>query len=657
MITLTIDGKTIQVAEGSTVLQAAREAGVEIPTLCDHPNLTPYGGCRLCLVEVEGARTLQTSCTLPVTEKMIVRTDTPRIKEARRFILTLIFSERNHFCPYCQVSGGDCELQNAAYDLGMTHWQLPPNWTPYPVDASHPYLILENNRCILCRRCVRVCGDLVGNYTLEIQERGPRSLLIADTGIPLGESTCISCGMCVQVCPTGAIIDRTSAYQGHDTQLEHHESICLGCSLGCKIDVLTRNGRITRIDGDWEGSVNGGLVCKKGRFEPIDEKRERLTRPIVKKGGSLVPATWDEALDTIAAKFTTLSGKKDGIAALASTRLPAESLFAFKQLFAGKLGSGMVTSIEEGQTTAMAASIADEKKAAFESQLGELATADCVLAIGVDLYESHEVAGFFVKRNLVHGTKLIVIDPAANGLDSVAHISLKGKKGSDADILRGLAAALVKISKAKNPQRMDADQALADASTKTGIAVENFLAAAEYLGSAAQPVIVYGKGITTQEGTITLKGLLDLANTAGAGIIGIKGEANSLAASQYHMDAPFTTKGYQAAFLALGDDVPSQRLISAVEGVPFLVVQAAYASKLTAMADVVLPVEMWAETDGHFVNLDGHIQLASHSLPLPEGIRTNVAALSDLAEKLGIKLEGDWKKALTDRSAVIAITA
>ena len=134
----------------------------------------------------------------------------------------MLFSERNHFCPFCQVSGGDCELQNSAYDEGMTHWPIQPQWSNFPVDTSHPYYVLDNNRCILCRRCVRACGELVGNFTLAIEERGASNLLIADVGVPLGESTCIKCGTCVQICPTGALIDRTSAYQGLEQERGLH---------------------------------------------------------------------------------------------------------------------------------------------------------------------------------------------------------------------------------------------------------------------------------------------------------------------------------------------------------------------------------------------------------------------------------------------------
>jgi formate dehydrogenase major subunit len=232
MVNLKIDGKEISVPEGTTVLRAAEAAGISVPVLCDHKQLTPYGACRLCLVEVEGARTLQPSCTLPASNNMVVYTNTPKVREARTFVLTLIFSERNHFCMYCPVSGGDCELQNAAYGEGMTHWPLQPNWNPYPVDASHKDFMLDNNRCILCRRCIRACGELVGNFTLGVEERGARTLVIADLGVPLGESTCISCGTCIQVCPTGALIDRASAYRGREKDTQRVKTTCAACSVG-----------------------------------------------------------------------------------------------------------------------------------------------------------------------------------------------------------------------------------------------------------------------------------------------------------------------------------------------------------------------------------------------------------------------------------------
>ena len=233
MIKLTVNELPVEVELGSTVLEAVQKAGFNVPTLCYHPKLVPYGACRLCLVEVEGARTLQPSCTVPATEGMKVHTDTEKTKAARHFVLSMLFSERNHFCMYCQATDGDCDLQQAAYNEGMNHWPITPAYKPYYVDTSHPDFILDNNRCIICRRCVRTCSELVGNHTLGIEERGSANILVADGNVPLGESTCISCGNCVQVCPTGALFDRRSMYQGRETDLTHTKSVCMDCSVGC----------------------------------------------------------------------------------------------------------------------------------------------------------------------------------------------------------------------------------------------------------------------------------------------------------------------------------------------------------------------------------------------------------------------------------------
>lgn len=657
MVNLTIDGKSIQVPEGTTVLQASQSAGIHIPTLCHHSALKPFGGCRLCLVEVEGARTLQPSCTLPVMEKMVVLTSTPKVKAARKFVLTLIFSDRNHFCPYCQVTGGDCELQNAALDENMSHWPFQPNWQHFQVDASHPYFVMDHNRCILCHRCVRACGQLVGNFTLGIEERGASSMLVADTGLPLGESSCVACGTCVSVCPTGALIERRSAYQGREEFLDETKSVCAGCSVGCGITVSTRDNRLVRILGDWDAPVNGGVLCKIGRFLPMEEDRERVTIPMVKKDGKLQPATWDEALGAITEKMRVLTGQpQSGVAAVASTRLPVEALSIFKQVFADCMGSDMVTSTEEGHPTAVSAALADELGKPFEANLEAVKAADCVLVVGANMAESHMVAGFLVKRNLPTGTKLIVIDPNENGFDAHANVTLKAATGADMDVLKGLQAGLLHLGLAEG-NGITADQDLADAASATGISADDLLAAAGILGVAENPVIIYGKGITAKSSLSTLRQLVSLASVTGAALVSIKGEANSLAAAQFKLEKPFQVNGHQAVYVAMGDDTPSQRLIQKLEKAPFLAVQAAYVSKLTAMADVVLPVEMWAEEDGHYLNLEGRLQKANHSLVAPQTVLSNADALKALAVKLGLQPDEDWQTALHTRPAPVAIAA
>ena len=643
MVKLTIDGKPVEVVEGTTVLRAASQAEVFIPTLCDQPQLTPYGGCRLCMVEVEGARILQPSCTLPVTEGMVVKTNTQKVQEAREFVLSLIFSERNHFCMYCQVTNGDCELQNAAYGEEMTHWPMQPNWLPFAVDASHKYFVLDNNRCILCRRCVRACGELVGNYTLGFEERGTNSFLVADYGVPLGESTCISCGSCVQICPTGAFIDRRSAFLGKVTDVDHHLSVCVECSVGCQRDVLTRDNHLVRIEGDWDAVLNHGLLCEKGRFEPLDEQCDRILIPLVRKNGALITATWEEALSAIFDKIKPLFGKKEqGLAALASTRLSAESLALFSEVFnEGK--AQLVTCIEEDQSGAVAALLAEELGKPFEANINVLKDTDAMLVLGADLVEDHQVAGFFLRRQQATGSKLIVTAGKDDRLLSKANLKLIQSKGSSLDLVEALMAAKVD------------EKNLETAATKTGVKPNLFTKAVKLLTEAEKPVIVYGKEFATLDNVSALSELIKFASLLGAPIVGTKGKANSLAATQLKLDAPFKADGFKAAFIALGDEFPTKKLAEDLETIPFVAVHAAYASPVTAMADVVLPAVIWAEEEGHYLNLDGRIQKTVKALNPAETVLDTTAVLNKFAGLMGINPKYDWQTQIHARIAPVEL--
>lgn len=646
MIQVTIDGRSIEVPERSTVLQATRIAGIDIPTLCDHPSLKPYGGCRLCVVEVEGMRTLQASCTLPAYNGMVIRTDTPKIRKAREFVLTLLFSERNHFCMYCQVSGGDCELQNAAYGEGMTHWPLQPEWQSYKVDASHPYIAIDHNRCILCRRCVRACSDLVGNHTLAIENRGARSLLVADFGVPFGESSCVRCGTCVQVCPTGALINRQGAYLGLEANSQRIQSVCVGCSVGCSVELVVRDNQLLRIDGDWEAALNGGVLCESGRFQPVEEDRQRIDTPLIRKNGDLQPTSWEEALGFLSERFQPLASEKgNALAALASTRLPAEALHFFKELFTDHLQAKMVTSIEENQT-----SDGNSLPEVWDNPLESLKNADCVVAIGADLVKSHQVAGFFIKRNLGKNTRLVVIDPFENEMSELADFNLKPTLGTDVELLKGIMATIYKLGLERGEQapKFDPRQvSLEEISQKSGIPLQAIASVSQEIGTAQKPVFVIGKGVTHHAGSELVEQLHELAHMLpGSVVINMMGKANSYAAQKYGLNKAFQIQGQRAVYLALGDDYPTPRLVEQLEEVPFIAVQASYISPLTERADVVFPVEMWAEQEGHYYNLEGRLQKAHKALEAPVNVRSNLAVLQEVAKRLTIEPNKQWSAPL-----------
>lgn len=661
MVEITINGKKVSAPKGTTVLRAAEMAGIQIPKLCDHKHLAPYGGCRLCIVEVKGMRVPIASCTLPVSDDMEIETETEALKQSRKFILSMLFSDRNHFCPFCQVSGGDCELQNAAYHEEMTHWPIQPGWNHFITDTSHPYFILDNNRCILCRRCVRACAEMAGNFTLSVAERGASSMIVADTNVPLGDSTCIKCGSCVQVCPTGALIDRTSAYQAKDEQLTEIKSVCVGCSVGCSVNIMVRDNRIVRIEGDWDGDVNHGVLCEHGRYDPVTETRTRLTTPLMRVNGTLQPVSWEEALSAVQEKLQPLAGNKHGVAALASTRLPAEMLNAFKDLFQNKFDSELVTSIEEGVPTAAVSKYA-EKHAGFEGKIDTLRNSDTVLCIGANVNRSHMVAGFLFKRNLSKGIHLINIDPGESSLDEIAHMALKPNNGADLVLIRGLQAVIAKDGlERKSLNITDADARIQKAVKETGIPLDKLTQAAQILAHAVSPVIIYGKGITAQRDETPIEELHQLAVQVGCvdeernGLLSLKGEANSLAAALLGLDESFELNGHKAVYVALGDDHVSRSLAERVSKAPYLVVQASYESGITEKADVVLPVSTWSEQEGHYINLDGRIKKAEKLLSPPEHVRDNLDVLTDLAKRMSLTLDTDWQNAVRARKASVTL--
>jgi len=641
MVNITIDGKITEVEKGTTVLDAARQLGIEIPTLCDHPELTPYGGCRMCLVEVEGIKTLQPSCTLPAGNDMVIHTDTQKVHDARKFILSMIFSERNHFCPSCQVTAGDCDLQNSAYAESMTHWPIMPNWQPYPVDASHPFIILEHNRCILCRQCVRACGELVGNFTLAFEERGADSNLIADLGLPLGESSCISCGTCIQVCPTGSLIDRWSAFQGKETELDKTKTICLGCSIGCGIDILTRDNRLVRIEGDWDAEVNGGVICEVGRFLPMVEERERLLTPMIRANGKLKAATWDDAISAAAQKITNSKGKLSGVA---STRLSMEAIKMFKEI-CDAFDAESISTTEEHSAISAVFDLAQSSGTAFESKIDEIKNADCYLMIGEDTTKDHQVISFFAKRQIPIGAKLIQISENSTGFDHFANESLTIDKNSQSELIEAIRNLVAEksgdIDKIAKSFKLDLSS------------LENVV---KILSSAKKFAIIFGSRTNYDNTAAVLESIISLNNQLNGKLVTTKGNINSVGASAIGINNTKNVVGSELTIIALGDEELSQSFSKKFDKTPFSIILSSYISPLTADSDIVFPVQNWLEQGGHFINADGHIFEAKAALEAPEAIFSSEESLSKLADALKVKKQKSWRELIKDTPAPVTIS-
>lgn len=346
MMKVTIDGRTVETRAGRTILEVAREAGAWIPTLCHHPRLGPAGICRVCVVEVEGARGLVTSCNTDVRDGMVVHTATDQVREARRTIVELLLADGDHDCLSCEKSG-TCELQDAAYRLGITGPAFHLARERAEIDDSHPMIVRDPNKCILCWRCIRGCNQLVVNEVLDMGDRGHGSRVVADMDAPLFDSTCVGCGECVQLCPTGALTEKKSAGRGRSWELERVRTTCPYCGVGCQMElhVSRPENRVVRVTGI-EGAVpNDGMLCIKGRFGfDFPAAPERLTTPLVRKDGRHVPVSWDEALDLTATRLGEIRDEHgpDAISGVGSARDTNENNYAIMKFMRAALGTNNI---------------------------------------------------------------------------------------------------------------------------------------------------------------------------------------------------------------------------------------------------------------------------------------------------------------------------
>jgi predicted molibdopterin-dependent oxidoreductase YjgC len=341
-----INGKPCNASPEDTILQVALRNDIYIPHLCFHEKTGPAAKCRACVVEVEGIPGLKTSCNLQIQDGMKIRTDTEAVKQAQRFVVDLALSSGHHDCLACEQNG-DCELQDAAYFLGIERpsYDLAPPLEEY--DDTSEFIRVDRNKCISCGRCVAGCNQTVVNEVLNFGERGFDTKIVFDTDLPMGKSTCVQCGECVQLCPVGAIIDKRAIGKGRPWDLEKTETVCAYCGVGCRLEVYTHKltKKIVSIKGVEDSPTNAGMLCVKGRFGfDFVQSEERLTTPLIREKGSFREATWEEATALVAKKFMEIKEKfgSDSIAGLASAKVTNEENFAFQKFMRREVGTNNV---------------------------------------------------------------------------------------------------------------------------------------------------------------------------------------------------------------------------------------------------------------------------------------------------------------------------
>lgn len=338
-IKLQINGLPVEVSENTTVLDAARQLGIVIPALCNHPKISPSGACRVCIVEVEG--TPAASCTTKVYEGMNVITNSPYIEGLRRDIIDLILSDHPYDCMVCQKTG-DCELQELAYKYEIREPLFSGERRIYKKKDGNPFIERDMEKCILCGRCVKICDEVQGVGAIDFAYKGFQTKVCPPFERDLD---CEFCGQCITVCPTGALIGRQWIGKGRYWKIKEVDTICPYCGVGCNITLHIKDNMIVRVTPREDGLPNEGLLCVKGRFAyTFVSSPDRLKTPLIRRNGELQPATWDEALDYASKKLRKIKdfSGSDSIAGLSSARCTTEENYLFQKFMRAAIGTNNV---------------------------------------------------------------------------------------------------------------------------------------------------------------------------------------------------------------------------------------------------------------------------------------------------------------------------
>jgi NADH-quinone oxidoreductase chain G len=663
MVNLTIDGKQITVSKTATIYEAALEAGINIPVLCYAKKLLPFGACRVCLVQVEQMKgRLIPSCTTPVSEGMVVTTTSDEILKVRKTVLEFLLVNHVVECPVCD-KGGECDLQELTYAHEVVTNRFQGEKFNLETDEVNPLIERNMNRCVLCGRCVRVCDEVVGYGSYSFINRGFETKIATayDRGL-----NCEFCGQCVSMCPVGAILPRPFKFKARPWQLKEVDSVCGYCGNGCTVTLGVLGNQVETIRFNDKIGVNDGNLCIRGRFGySYVNSDERLTKPLVRKDGKLVEATWDEALQAVADSFQK-AGASLGV--VSGARLTNEELFLLKNLakVAGTAnldhsGGECYKGLTEGVAGALGV-------AASTGTFPQVEECDTILAIRSDFYETHPVFGMVVnqavKRN--EAQLWIVADKVGKFAKLPNAKNLLHRPGLELDVLNGLARVLLDEGLAKTDgveglaaltaalAGFDADAVAA----RTGVAAETLRSAARQLAGAKKSAILLAYGLPysaySRELGIAAANLAILtgipgrpgsglyvcgekANSQGAIDLGIVPQAGGLGARAM-LDA--AAAGQLAALYVVGEDLLSSypdrdRVEKALDKVPFLVVQDIFLSPTAAKAHVVLPATSFAEKNGTFTNAERRIQRVRPGITPPGEARTDGAIVAELIEKLG----------------------
>lgn len=576
MLTVTIDGKKVNVPKGTMLITAAFQAGADVPYFCHHPRLTPAGACRMCLVRIEKMAKLQTACTVPVADGMVVDTLSPEVKQAQQGILEFLLINHPLDCPICD-RGGECPLQNMTFQYGpaVTRFIDEKRHFAKPVALSE-YVSIDRERCIQCARCTRFQAEIAGDGALSIQGRG-NSAVISPFSLE-GLNSKFS-GNTVELCPVGALLSRPYRFQSRPWEFHSTDSICSMCGVGCNIAVQTRTDRLMRVNARENDAVNEEWTCDSGKFEQYwVNSEDRITTPHIRRAGIMKPASWDEALDAVVGALTdAVKSGPNFVAGIGSTRTSNEENYLFQRLFKDALGSNNVDH-----------RMLDFPMIPMETSIADIGRAKHIVAVGFEPKDYLPVIWLWIYKAISKGKAVYTrVDTAA---DPAVASAIAAGEGS-----------IILTDDKIGHSELDK---LTAAATATGAKINVLLPDNNSWGAIKMGVLPEQQGLATW----------DILKAASAGQI------RALYIMGSNPAVSFPDRDLAAA---------------ALDKAPFVVVQDLFMTETALLADVFLPSSSFIEKDGTFTNIEGRVQHFKSAIKPIGNSRPDWQILGEILAQLG----------------------
>jgi NADH-quinone oxidoreductase subunit G len=649
-VTFTIDGREVSAPENAMLVDAAKYGDVEIPVFCYEPKLgQPVGACRMCLVEIEGIPKLQTGCSTPVKDGMVVHTQTERVHTAQRAVVEFLLINHPLDCPVCD-KGGECPLQDITYGwgAGTSRFIEPKRHFRKPLELS-PLIAIDRERCILCYRCVRFSQEISEDYQLILSERGAHSFVGTFDGHPY---VAPFSGNIVELCPVGALTSTAYRFRARPWDIEGSGTICTYCPSQCNVELTVRDDRVMRVLARDHAEVDDGWLCDKGRFAyQSTHVDERITQPLVREGDELMPATWEKALSAAAGALKRAGPRA---AALAGGDTTNEEAFLLQRLFREGLGSGRLAgSPARALSPELSRALADP---ALQASVPDLEFAHAVLVLDCDPVDDAPILDLRIRKGVRrNGVRLAVASARPGALDPNAETVLRHAPGAGEALLVGLDAALT------------SDEGnLSGAATAAGSNATAVRELGQWLsGAGADVVILYGerllrgpRGEQAAQALLNVAARLGLAGREGAGLLEIPSATNGRGLREAGfaaahgpgyaaVDAPAADGDAAVLYLLHADPVRTELDRAAWEdalrkATTVIAHASTLSDSLRAHASVVFPAEAYAEKEGTLVHPDGRLQRLRPAIGRPgaldAGVRAAWQVIAEIAQRTGTDL-------------------